>query len=165
MTPEIIRRVVIDPNFWVNAVKTVGFPIVVAGAVLYIYDKDNRARQELFSKLVESQIKQSETNSAVMVRTQTSMENIEKISRKQTAEHSTLIEAQKMALLNHGKMLETQSVVQQNQGKIIEGITKDCDTTKELIAIQKKILDSLEMTRARPFTPPAPPPAKVNKST
>ena len=155
---DYAKRAVVDPNFWLNAVKTVGFPIVVAGAVLWIYDKDNARRQELFTKLVESQIKQSEATSKTMVRTQDALDTLEKISERQTQDHSALIAAQQMALKNHDNITA-------NQTKILTGIGKDCDSTKELITIQKKILESLESTRARPFTTPTPSPAKVNKST
>jgi hypothetical protein len=159
MMIEYAKRAVVDPNFWLNAVKTVGFPIVVAGAVLWIYDKDNARRQELFTKLVESQIKQGETTSATMVRTQDALEKLEKISDGQAKDHATLITAQKSALENH-------TMIMKNQTEIMSGISKDCDSTKELVGINKKIYESLESTRARPYPPPpAPSPAKANKST
>ena len=154
---------------WIRAGQILGVPAMGMLFLLMIgfyfvnaqssqWAKDSETRQELLTKLVESQIKQGEATTSTMIRTQAAMEKLEAISERQTQDHSALIAAQQVALKNHGNIAE-------NQTKILTGISRDCDSTKQLIDIQKKILDSLESTRARPFTAPVPSPAKVNKST
>jgi ribosomal protein L17 len=138
---------------WIRAGQVLGVPAMGMLFLLMIgfyfvrmqatqWANDSETRQELLKELVTAQIKQGEATTTTMVRAQQSMEKLERIAAEQTTSHTI--------------MIETQRSVIQNQSDIINGIKNDCDATKELIAVQKRILDHLGPGKTRPVPAPVP---------
>ena len=161
---------------WIKAGQSLGVPalgmmVLLAIGYQFVSNQSEQAaadsaqRQELLKELVTSQIETSRSTAATLVRMGDSVSRMEGLSIS-AARNDTIV------LENQSKIISMQGLAIENHGKIISTVQRDIDGAKELIVVQKKILDVLQQGSPRVPTQPAPKPGggtstakPVNKTT
>lgn len=139
-----------QPFDWVRAAQVLGVPALFSLILIWIGYQfitaqttqaatDSIARQELLKELVQAQIKQGDTTTTTLVRMQTTVDEMRKVSQ--------------MSASNDRKVIENQSRIIESQSKLNETMKQDCDQGKELLQTQKEILKTLQSSAKRGAPP------------
>jgi hypothetical protein len=181
MVPQAVKDIVGNID-WINAVNKLGFPIVMAlgfgfagwhfadrylenqeqvqaaqadallqqqRAVAEATRKDGETKQTLLERLIGAQITQGEMTASTLIRMGDAVAEMKRIS--ETSARNDLV-----VISNQDKIISLQGRAIDNHGKIITAIQTDVNGGKELLGVNKKILEAIQ--QSAPRSPPAPAP-------